>query len=129
MVHSIMPHGSSLHHNGERPGVRPLRRRSYMIQPTASRPSAPFPQGSPLIRVEHLTRAITTRAQRTVILDDVTFTIPAQRLFAINGPSGSGTSTLLTMLTGIHPPSRGRALFGTEALHARRDHALAHRRG
>src|SRR5260221_804051 len=129
MVHSIMPHGSPLHHNGEGPGVRPLRRRSYMIQPTASRPSAPFPQGSPLIRVEHLTRAITTRAQRTVILDDVTFTIPAQRLFAINGPSGSGKSTLLNMLTGIDRPSSGRVIFGAEELNARSENALARWRG
>ena len=79
-----------------------------MVQTTASKQSAPFPPGSPLIRVEHLTRAITTRAQRTVILTDVTFTIPAQRLFAINGPSGSGKSTLLNMLTGIDRPSSGR---------------------
>src|SRR5437879_11824812 len=129
MVHSIMPHGSPLHHNGEGPGVRPLRRRSYMIQPTASRPSAPFPQGSPLIRVEHLTRAITTRAQRTVILDDVTFTIPAQRLFAINGPSGSGKSTLLNMLTGIDRPSSGRVIFGAEELNERSENALARWRG
>src|SRR5258708_32712121 len=105
MVHSIMPHGAPLQHNGEGPGVSPLRRRSYMVHTTASRPPASFPQGSPLIRVEHLTRAITTRAQRTVTLDDATFTIPAQRLFAINGPSGSRKSTLLNTLTCIDRPS------------------------
>src|SRR5258708_4753991 len=129
MVHSIMPHGSPFYRNGEGPGVRPPRRRSYMIQPTASRPSAPFPQGSPLIRVEHLTRAITTRAQRTVILDDVTFTIPAQRLFAINGPSGSGKSTLLNMLTGNDRPRSGGVIFGSKELNARSETALARWRG
>src|SRR5207248_7513885 len=129
MVHSIMPHGSPLHCDGEGPGVRPPRRRSYMIQPTASRPSAPFPQGSPLIRVEHLTRTITTRAQRTVILDDVTFTIPAQSLFAINGPSGSGKSTLLNMLTGIDRPTSGRVVFADHELRAQRENALARWRG
>src|SRR5258708_16372958 len=100
-----------------------------MMQPTPPRPSAPFPQGSPLVRVEHLTRAITPRAQRTVILDDVTYTIPAQRLFAINGPSGSGKSTLLHMLTGIDRPSSGRVIFGTEELNARSENALARWRG
>src|SRR5256714_12517343 len=129
MVHSIMPHGSPLHCDGEGPGVRPLRRRSYMVHTTASRPSAPFPQGSPLIRVEHLTRVINTRVQRTVILDDVTFTIPAQCLFAINGPSGSGKSTLLNMLTGIDRPSSGRVIFGAEELNARSENALALWRG
>ena len=100
-----------------------------MVQPTASRQSAPFPQDSPLIHVEHLTRAINTRAQRTVILDDVTFTIPAQRLFAINGPSGSGKSTLLNMLTGIDRPSSGRVIFGAEELSGRSENALARWRG
>src|SRR5258706_14754749 len=125
MAHTIRPNGSPLHCDGEGIGVRPLRRRSYMIQPTASRPSAPFPQGSQLIRVEHLTRAIATRAQRTVILDDVTFTIPAQSLFAINGPSGSGKSTLLNMLTGIDWPTSGRVVFAGQELRAQGENALA----
>ena len=100
-----------------------------MGQTTASKPYAPFPPGSPLIRVEHLTRAITTRVQRTVILADVTFTIPAQRLFTINGPSGSGKSTLLHMLTGIDRPSSGRVIFGAEELNESSENALARWRG
>jgi putative ABC transport system ATP-binding protein len=100
-----------------------------MGQTTASKPSAPFPPGSPLIRVEHLTRFITTRALRTVILADVTFTIPAQRLFAINGPSGSGKSTLLNMLTGIDRPTSGRVIFGAEELNESSENALARWRG
>jgi ABC-type lipoprotein export system ATPase subunit len=100
-----------------------------MVQTTASRQSATFPQGSPLIRVDHLTRTIATRAQRTVILDDVTFIIPAQRLFAINGPSGSGKSTLLNMLTGIDRPTGGRVVFAGQELRAQGENALAHWRG
>ncbi len=100
-----------------------------MVQTTATRHSATFPQGSPLISVEHLTRTIATRTQRTVILDDVTFTIPAQGLFAINGPSGSGKSTLLNMLTGIDRPSSGRIIFGAEELSANSENALARWRG
>src|SRR5260370_7929120 len=82
-----------------------------MVQTTASKQAATVPQGSPLIRAEHLTHTIATRAQRTVILDDVTFTIPSQSLFAINGPSGSGKSTLLNMLTGIDRPTPARVVF------------------
>ena len=100
-----------------------------MVQRTASRQSTTFPQGSPLIRVEHLTRAIATRAQRTVILDDVTFTIPAQSLFAINGPSGSGKSTLLNMLTGIDRPTSGKVVFADQELRAQGENALARWRG
>jgi ABC-type lipoprotein export system ATPase subunit len=100
-----------------------------MVQTIASRQSATFPQGTPLIRLEHLTRTIATRAQRTIILDDVTFTIPAQSLFAINGPSGSGKSTLLNLLTGIDRPTSGRVVFAGQELRAQGENALAHWRG
>ncbi len=100
-----------------------------MAQTTASKQPATFPQGGPLIHVERLTRAITTRAQRTIILDDVTFTIPVQSLFAVNGPSGSGKSTLLNMLTGIDQPTSGRVIFAGQELRARGENALARWRG
>jgi putative ABC transport system ATP-binding protein len=82
-----------------------------------------------LVRVEHLSRIITARAQKTVILDDLTFEIAANTLFAINGPSGSGKSTLLNLLTGIDRPSKGRVLFGGEELRARSENQLARWRG
>jgi ABC-type lipoprotein export system ATPase subunit len=90
---------------------------------------APFPPGGPLIRVEHLTRVITTRGQRTVILRDVTLTIPAQSLFAMSGPSGSGKSTLLNMLTGIDRPTSGNVIFAGQELRTRGENALACWRG
>jgi len=49
----------------------------------------------PLIQVEHLSRVIGSPARKTVILDDITFSVPTGSLFAINGPSGSGKSTIL----------------------------------
>src|SRR5437763_7408569 len=85
--------------------------------------------GNPLIEVEHLSRVIGSRLQKTVILDDVTFSIPAQSLFAINGPSGSGKSTVLNMLTGIDRPSSGRILFAGQELRRMSENALARWRG
>jgi ABC-type lipoprotein export system ATPase subunit len=82
-----------------------------------------------LIQVEHLTRVVATRTQRTVILDDITFSVPAQSLFAINGPSGSGKSTLLNMLTGVDRPTSGQVMFAGETLRARRENQLARWRG
>jgi ABC-type lipoprotein export system ATPase subunit len=86
-------------------------------------------RGAPLVRVEQLSRVIQTRAQRTVILDDVTFTVPAESLFAINGPSGSGKSTLLNMLTGLDRPTAGHVLFGGVELRAKSENALSRWRG
>jgi ABC-type lipoprotein export system ATPase subunit len=96
-------------------------------------PPPSLPSHSPaeqmLVRVEHLTRIIQTRAQKTVILDDVTFRVPRCCLFVINGPSGSGKTTLLNLLTGIDRPSSGRILFGGEELRAQSENALARWRG
>ncbi|HEU0003480.1 MAG TPA: ABC transporter ATP-binding protein [Ktedonobacteraceae bacterium] len=83
----------------------------------------------PLIQIEHLSYIIATRARKTVILDDVTFTIPTGSLFAINGPSGSGKSTLLNMLTGIDRPTGGRILFDGQELRVMSENALARWRG
>jgi putative ABC transport system ATP-binding protein len=83
----------------------------------------------PIIQVESLTRVIATRVQRTVILDDVTFNVPAQSLFAINGPSGSGKSTLLNMLTGIDRPTSGKVVYAGKELRRRSENALARWRG
>ncbi len=99
------------------------------MQPAISRFSTDEQQDSALIQVEHLTRTITTRAQKTVILDDLTFKIATCSLFAINGPSGSGKSTLLNMLTGIDRPTSGRIFFGGEELRAKSENALARWRG
>src|SRR5712692_4579544 len=85
--------------------------------------------GLPLIQVEHLSRVIETRAQKTTILQDITFSVPTQSLFAINGPSGSGKSTILNMLTGIDRPTSGRVLFAGQELRAMSEDNLARWRG
>ena len=88
-----------------------------------------FAAGEPLLRVEHLTRVLSTRSQKITILDDVTFAVPARSLFAINGPSGSGKSTVLNMLTGLDRPTSGHVFFGNERLRAKSEDALARWRG
>ncbi|HEY0754346.1 MAG TPA: ABC transporter ATP-binding protein [Ktedonobacteraceae bacterium] len=85
--------------------------------------------GPPLIQVEHLSRVMGTGSRKTVILDDLTFTIPQGSLFAITGPSGSGKSTLLNMLTGIDRPTSGRILFAGQTLQGRSEDDLARWRG
>jgi ABC-type lipoprotein export system ATPase subunit len=92
-------------------------------------PSASPAPPAPLIAVEHAGKLITNHAQRTVILEDVTFSVPRGALFAISGPSGSGKSTLLNLLTGIDRPTSGRVVFDGQELRARRENALARWRG
>ncbi len=83
----------------------------------------------PLIQVESLSRVIGTRTRKTLILEDVTFSVPTGSLFAINGPSGSGKSTLLNMLTGIDRPTSGRVIFTGQELRAMSEDSLARWRG
>ena len=100
------------------------------MPPTSSgQPFAVDTSSAPIIQVESLTRVIATRAQRTVILDGVSFSVPAQCLFAINGPSGSGKSTLLNLLTGIDRPTSGKVIFAGKELRGRSENALAKWRG
>ena len=82
-----------------------------------------------LVEVEHLSRVITTRERSVQILDDLSFTVPAYSLFAINGPSGCGKSTTLNMLTGIDRPSSGCVLFAGQELRAMKEDALVRWRG
>lgn len=83
----------------------------------------------PLIQVEHLSRVMGTGKRKTVILDDLTFSVPRRSLFAITGPSGSGKSTLLNMLTGIDRPTSGQILFDGRALGGKSEDDLARWRG
>ena len=62
-------------------------------------------------------------------LDDVTFVVPAGWLFAVTGPSRSGKSTLLNLLTGLDRPSAGRTMFGSSELRGRSEDQLARWRG
>jgi putative ABC transport system ATP-binding protein len=100
-----------------------------MQRTEGTRQAIALPKGADLIQVEHLCRTISTHAQKTVLLDDITFTVPAGSLFAINGPSGSGKSTILNMITGIDRPTSGRVIFAGEELRARNEDALARWRG
>src|SRR5260370_3775049 len=100
-----------------------------MAQAVTARRIAEIQAGEPLVLAEHLTKVIAARIQRNTILDDVTFTIPAQSLFAINGPSGSGKSTLLNILTGIDYPTAGQIAFGGRQIRRASENHLARWRG
>src|SRR5258707_11234085 len=100
-----------------------------MAQAVTAQGIAEIQAGEPLVLAEHLTKVIAAKTQRTTILDDVTFTIPAQSLFAINGPSGSGKSTLLNLLTGIDYPTGGHIVFGGQQIRRASENQLARWRG
>lgn len=48
------------------------------------------------------------------IIDDLTLTIPDDRLTVITGPNGGGKSTLAKLIMGIEKPTSGQILFNGE---------------
>jgi putative ABC transport system ATP-binding protein len=90
---------------------------------------APIASSEALVRAEAISKTITNKAGEISILEAITFSVPANSLFAINGPSGSGKSTLLNLLTGIDRPTSGRILFAGEELRKMGENRLARWRG
>lgn len=77
---------------------------------------------APAVEVE----GISKRYGRTVALDNVTFQVQQNELFALLGPNGAGKTTLMHILCTIRHPDSGKAsIYGVDVvrrpLHARRN--------
>ena len=67
----------------------------------------PVPVPVPMVQVQSLTVAHGER----VVLRNLSFSIATGEVFVILGASGSGKSSLLRDLIGLHPPAAGRVLI------------------
>jgi branched-chain amino acid transport system ATP-binding protein len=63
-----------------------------------------------LLSVEKVTR----RFDGLVAIDNVSFTVAAERVTAIIGPNGAGKTTLFNVISGFLPPTAGRVYFKEE---------------
>ena len=52
------------------------------------------------------------------VLKDINLKIPAGKVTAIVGVSGSGKTTIVKLLLGFYPPSKGKILLGAHTLHS-----------
>ncbi len=77
---------------------------------------------APVIRTDELSK----RYGDTLALDGLSLTVGEGEVYGYLGPNGSGKTTTIRLLLGLHRPSGGRAeLFGLDAW---RDPVAAHRR-
>lgn len=74
-------------------------------RPDAAPVGAGAPTGAPVVEVDELTR---TFGDFTAV-DQVTFTVHPGEIFGYLGANGAGKSTTIRMLTGLLPPTSGRA--------------------
>jgi sulfate-transporting ATPase len=67
--------------------------------------------GNEVIEFKHVTKAFGDR----VLIDDLSFRVPAGAIVGIIGPNGAGKSTLFKMITGADKPDKGEIVIGHTA--------------
>ncbi len=67
-----------------------------------------------MIKIENITKTVTSGSESLTILDDISFDIDGGQFVALTGASGSGKSTLLGLIAGLDSPSAGRILIDGE---------------
>jgi len=68
------------------------------------------------LRTENVSLSYFDGDQTTYAVHDVTVAIPERGFFGIMGPSGSGKSSLLYLLSGLKPPTAGDVFYAGRSL-------------
>lgn len=68
------------------------------------------------IQVEHLTKEFKQGKNTISVLNDVNMTIESGEIIALLGKSGSGKTTMLSLLAGLDRPDAGKILVGDDNL-------------
>ena len=70
-----------------------------------------------ILKCENLTKIYGDEENKTIALDDVSFTVKKGQLVSIIGASGSGKSTLLHLLGGVDNPTSGTVFIKDINIH------------
>jgi len=82
-------------------------------------------KGTPMYTLENVSKTYVQSQRPITALKDVSLTIGAGQLVAIQGPTGGGKSTLLQMLGALDRPTSGRVALGDAELSHLPDSRLA----
>ena len=74
-----------------------------------------------ILRIEHATK----RFGGLVAVDDVSFDVERNQVFALIGPNGAGKTTLFNSITGIFPPTSGQVIFEGNDIAGAKPHQAA----
>lgn len=78
-----------------------------------------------ILKCENLTKIYGQGENKTIALDNVSFSVEKGEFVSIVGPSGSGKSTLLHILGGVDKPSSGKVFVSDEDIHSLNEDKLA----
>jgi hypothetical protein len=78
-----------------------------------------------ILKCENLTKIYGDEENKTIALDDVSFTVKKGQLVSIIGASGSGKSTLLHLLGGVDNPTSGTVFIKDINIHQLTEDKLA----
>src|SRR5512141_3102475 len=83
----------------------------------------------PIIEIKDVVKSFPLGNSEVTILKGVSFAVKPGEFVSIVGPSGSGESTLLNMVTGIDRPSSGEIMVTGKPIHKMSEDQLAGWRG
>lgn len=98
--------------------------------PSPSRSVWALPTGAgATVRVDGVTRRLRDGSALQVLVDGVSFDVPAGQTVALLGPAGSGNATLVNLIAGLDRPDAGVIMVDDVAVHdLTPDEAAQHRR-
>nr|WP_206243184.1 ABC transporter ATP-binding protein [Novosphingobium terrae] len=86
------------------------------------------PESKPAITANNLTLTLGQGAEATAILHGVSLTVPQGQVVALLGPSGSGKSSLMALLSGLERASGGQLIVADQDFSQLDEDALARAR-
>src|ERR1700730_19087598 len=84
-------------------------------------PADRMEDAAPILQLDHVSK----RFGGLTAVDDVSFNVARNEVFALIGPNGAGKTTLFNCVTGLFPPSEGRIIFEGRDVGGRRPHDVA----
>lgn len=81
--------------------------------------------GNVILKCENLTKIYGNEDNKTIALNNVSFTVEKGQFVSITGASGSGKSTLLHLLGGVDKPTSGKVIINNIDIHQLTEDKLA----
>ena len=85
--------------------------RIFAIEPAVAAPAAPHPAPAGAAAIQFRDVSFRYPGTGRLVLEDVSFTADPGRTVAVVGPTGSGKSTLVSLIARVYDPTSGDVLF------------------